>query len=110
MAWDRNTNSQQFLAQAERAELYLDEVKVKVKSNPSYRVLHDQTLAEFYVYNHLHGRTCLQTRETFVRYLEELSAHPPTSAEAFDEARFVRHYSNTIRGLIEHHASERTSS
>jgi hypothetical protein len=105
MAWDPDIISQQFLAKAECAERYLDEVKAKVRANPSYQVIHDMTLAEFYVYNHLHGRTFLRTRETFVRYLEDLSAHPPISREAFDEARFAWFYSNTIRGVIERHTS-----
>jgi hypothetical protein len=95
MAWETNTLSQQFLTRAEAVELYLHEVRAKVKSNAAYQVIHDQTLAEFYVYNHLHGRTCLQTRETFVRYLESMSAHVRTQS---DFRRSVRR--STVRPIL----------
>jgi hypothetical protein len=60
-------NSEELLArywrQAEDAERYLAEVREKVKRSRSYEHVFDEHMARFYVYNYLHGRAFLETRE-----------------------------------------------
>jgi hypothetical protein len=60
--WDAAALSRHFLQVAEAAESYVQEVRGKVRESPSYKVLHDEHLARFYVFNRLHGRTWLASR------------------------------------------------
>jgi hypothetical protein len=110
MSWDPKIVSEQLLAKAEGAERYLGEVEAKVKTNHSRELIHDMTLAEFYVFNHLHGRSFLSSRATFLRYLEDLSVSPaPVSNQAFDQGRFATFYTSVIRGLIGEHGGAKFS-
>jgi len=50
-AWNSETISEQFLAQAKDAERYIREVRVKVNTNSSYQHIYDDHLARYYVFN-----------------------------------------------------------
>jgi hypothetical protein len=60
--WNPEDLSVRYRHQAEDAERYLAEVRRKVKGNRSYEHVFDQQVARFYVFNHLHGRTFLESR------------------------------------------------
>lgn len=102
MAWDPKSLSERFLHIAENAEKYARETREKAKRNRSYEGIHDQTLAEFYVYNYLQGRQFLDSRENFLRVLRSLAINAvPNSGDAFDQGQFALFYSNIIQGLIQ---------
>jgi len=70
MDWDEKALSSEFLTQAQDAERYLGEVRRKVKRNRSYERVFDEHLARFYVFNYIHGRTFLSTRQALLRELK----------------------------------------
>ena len=89
---------------------YLAEVRIKVKSNRSYERLYDETLAEFYVYNYLHGRYFLATKGETVAALEVLAGSPAPKETVFDPERFAAHRLKLIRGLLDRFGEERCRS
>jgi hypothetical protein len=99
--WDPERLSQEFLVTAENAERYLNEVRHKLHQTKSYEFIFDETLAKFYVFNYLHGRTFLETRESLLaelRTFHDLEA--PKPPEVFDFQRFMTFRKNIIEGLI----------
>jgi len=99
--WNLEELSARYLHQAEDAERYLAEVRGKLKRNRSYEHVFDEHIARFYVYNYLHGRTFLQTREELLRELEAMKyGAPPVGPEVFDRERFERHYRMYLEGEI----------
>ena len=99
--WNSEELSAQYLHQAEDAERYLAEVRGKLKRNRSYEHVFDEHMARFNVYNYLHGRTFLQTREELLRELEEMKRGKlPADPEVFDRERFERHYRTYVEGEI----------
>lgn len=105
--WNSDAVSQQFLVQAEDAERYLQEVRVKVKSNSSYQHVHDEHLARFYVFNYLHGRTFLASRDALLKELQSMAAHAiPAPREAYEGERFGRYRQQYVNLLISQFSSE----
>jgi len=51
-------------------------------------VNHDHALSEFYVYNDLHGRAFLKSRDALIAEPHELREIRHTATEAFDQDRF----------------------
>jgi hypothetical protein len=99
--WNSEELSARYLHQAEDAERYLAEVRGKLKRNRSYEHVFDEHMARFYVYNYLHGRTFLQTREELLRELEAMKRGKlPADPEVFDRERFERHYRTYVEGEI----------
>lgn len=99
--WNSQELSARYLHQAEDAERYLAEVRGKLKRNRSYEHVFDEHMARFYVYNYLHGRTFIQTREELLRELEAMKRGPlPTDREVFDRERFEGHYRAYVDGEI----------
>lgn len=100
--WDVAAVSQRFLSAAHQAELYLGEIRSKASTNLNYQLIHDQTLAEYYVYNYLHGRTCLRSRADLLAELNDMLEcrrdEPPY--EVFELERFVAHRRRTVEALI----------
>ena len=99
--WDKGALSKQFLFQAEDAERYLRQVRIKVKSNKSYECVHDEHLARFYVYNYLHGRTFLISRKELLDELRSLANTPlRTPHDAYDAQRFESYRQSYIAELM----------
>lgn len=63
MPWDAEELSNRFLRRAEQADRRIDECTLRISHSPGHRRAHDEALAEFYVYNALHARTFLRSRE-----------------------------------------------
>jgi len=104
LAWDSKALNDSFLAKAESCERRLEEARWKAKTTPAYEREHDMALAQFFVYNSMHGKMFLETREKFLCELQRLSkTSAPFSGQAFDEARFAKFYADVIRQLIESH-------
>lgn len=109
--YDPTSASKSFAAAAEEAERYLREVRCKLKTNRSYEHVHDDHLAKFYVFNYLHGRPFLASREAFLSELTRLksSAFPPPS-EVFAPERFERHRQAYLGDLIRRYGGEEHAS
>jgi hypothetical protein len=90
MQWNQNELSQQFLCVAQNAEIYLAEISPKAKGNSAYRNLFDDHLAKFFVFNYLHGRTFLTSREQLVTELHRMLDFSYPGSGAFDAAEFER--------------------
>jgi hypothetical protein len=100
-AWDAESISNGFLFQAEDAERYLSEVRWKVRSNPSYQCVLDEHLARFYVFNYLHGRTFLSSRQALLKELKRLAAVPiDAPTEAYSPERFEHFRQQYLAQLI----------
>ena len=101
-AWDWRELSAEFLSRAEDSERYLNEIRPKLRLNKSYERVNDETLAKFYVYNYLHGRDFLHTRETLLSALHSLlSVDVPKPKEAFELDRFLEFRRIFIQALID---------
>ena len=110
--YDPASVSKGFLAAAEEAERYLREVRGKLKTNSAYQSIYDDHLAKFSVYNYLHGRASLASRDSLLVELAELKNIPsPLQSEAFVQERFERHrqayleqiekrYSGQVQGIV----------
>ena len=99
--WNPAFISNGFLFQAEDADRYLSQVGRKVRISPSYRFIFDEHLARFYVFNYLHGRHFLSSREALLKELKRLSAAPfPAPAEAYDPERFEHFRKQYLAQLI----------
>lgn len=99
--WDTDQISKTFRSLAREAERDCNEVRKKVKLNPSYERVYDELLAKFYVYNYLHGRLFLSSREQLVEELQRmLSYEVIPSPECYDLDRFERYRQACINGEI----------
>ncbi len=90
----------EFSSKADGADRYLREVEAKVKSNRSYERVYDETLAEFYVYNFLRGRTWLASRSQLLSALSARALETP-SEKVFDRERFETRFQGLIRSLVQ---------
>jgi hypothetical protein len=102
--WNPESLSRSFISSAESAERYMRECKSKLSRSDRYKELHDEHLAKFYVFNYLHGRTFLETREKFLAELQRMLTEKYSAPhEAFDEKTFTtwrRHY---VQNLMDAH-------
>lgn len=74
MAWSAEKVSKLFLSTANESHQYKSEVKkFKVKHNQSYKTVYDRELAKFYLYSHLHAKPFLETKESLIKELREIS-------------------------------------
>lgn len=99
--WDPEALTRRFLHQAEDAERYLAEVRGKVKSNPSYQHVYDEHMARFYVFNYLHGRTFLESRNSLLQELQSILTAQVPSPDVYDKERFETYRRRYIEQLIE---------
>jgi len=100
--WDLEALTREFLATAQSAERYLSEVRAKLHLTKSYEPIYDQTLADLYVFNYLHDRTFLATRESLLSALHELVASDvPRPANVFDFNLFLTFRKNIAQSLIQ---------
>ena len=105
--WDMDALSEQFFLQAEDADRYLRQVRIKVRSNKSYEHVYDEHLARFYVYNYLHGRTFLASRKALLDELRNLANTPLTSPhDVYDAQRFESNRQIYISELIRQFESQ----
>ena len=105
--WDIDSLNQSFFNVARNAEIYLEEVKNKTKINKSYESVYDDHLAKFYVYNYLHGKTFLVSRQALVDELTNLASLTLKAPhDAYDPIRFESCRQNYIRALIERFTAE----
>ena len=88
--WDTDRISRTFFSLAMEAERYCNEVRKKVKLNPSYERIYDEHLAKFYVYNYLHGKLFLSSREQLVEELQRMLSYEikPPPVWCYDLDRF----------------------
>ncbi|MGZ5135869.1 MAG: hypothetical protein ACXWCG_12000 [Flavitalea sp.] len=100
ITWDIELLSSRFLNEANNAERYLREVKVKVKTNASYERVYDEHLARFYVFNYLHGRTFLSSKDALLKELKEFLDYTQTPSDAYDLERFNENRKLYITQLI----------
>ncbi len=99
--WDPERLSQEFLAKAEACERSLDEIKTRLHMTRSYELIFDEALAEFYVFNSLHGKPLLATRDQFLAGLRGLlEMEIPKGLGILDFERFKVVRQNIIENLI----------
>ena len=99
--WDVESVSRSFQYRADSTDRYLQEIGPKVQNRPAYEIVYDMHLAEFWVYNYLHGKTFLQSRDTLVAELRRmLAAGPPEDARAFDRNAFARYWRNEVTAAL----------
>src|SRR5579859_8184802 len=85
---------------ANEAERYMLEAKSKISRTLSYRGLHDDHLAKFYVYNYLAVRC--ESREHVLDVLTRLLTEPHAApSSAFDATRFKSAYQGCVRAEIQ---------
>jgi hypothetical protein len=99
--WNSEELSARYWHQAEDAQRYLAEVRGKLKGSRSYEHVFDEHMARFYVYNYLHGRTFLETREALLHELEGMTrGEVRVDPEVFDRERFERYYRIYVEQVI----------
>lgn len=99
--WDPERMSREFLAKAESCERYLDEIKTRLHVTRSFELIFDEALAEFYVFNSLHGRPFLATRDQFLAGLRGLlETDVPKGLGILNFERFKVVRQNIIENLI----------
>jgi hypothetical protein len=90
-----------FRIAAEASENYLEEIIPKISSQPSYKILVDEHLAIFHVYNYLHGKTFLESRDKLIIELLRMKENPTISDEAINKQDYINFYKRTIDLIIE---------
>lgn len=98
--WDIESISHSFLIAAQMSENYLNEIKPKLSSRPTYELLFDEHLATFYVYNYLHGRTFLESKNSLLNELSRMKENPNIASEAIDKERYLNFYIKIIDSII----------
>jgi hypothetical protein len=100
-SWDTEELSRRFVRLAQQADDRKTECRQRVASSPAHKLAHDEALAEFYVYNRLHGRTFLETPAALVeelRFTKNLDFK--NGSRAYDPERFERRRINLTDELI----------
>jgi hypothetical protein len=99
--WDSEKLSQEFFAKAKTCERYLDEIRAKLHVTRSFELIFDEALAEFYVFDYLHGKPFLATRDQFLAGLRGLlKMEVPKALGILDFERFKVVRQNIIENLI----------
>ena len=91
MVWNPRALSDQYLARAAKAAARIKECRAKVPKSETYKRLHDEALAEFCVFNRLHGRTFLETPAKLLAELHTMKAiDQMRDPQIFDKPIFER--------------------
>jgi len=99
--WDPERLSREFLAKAEACERYLVEIRTKLRVTRSFELIFDEALAEFDVFNSLHGKPFLATRAQFLTGLRGLlKMEAPRVMGILDFERFKVVRQSIIENLI----------
>lgn len=100
MEWKLNELNRFFKSKADGAERYLIEIRSKLDKSISYEALYDQTLAEYYIFSYLHGRTFLESKQVLLKELNSMFDSPTIAFDVVDKERFLLSYRNLIKRLI----------
>lgn len=99
--WDPERLSQEFLVKAKACERYLDEIKARLHVTRSFELIFDEAHAEFYVFDYLHGKPFLATRDQVLAGLRGLlKTEVPKVSGILDFERFKVVRQNSIESLI----------
>ncbi len=99
--WNLESISHSFLIAAQMSENYLNEIRPKLVSQPTYKLLYDEHLATFYVYNYLHGRTFLESKATLIKELKRMKENPNIASEAIVKEHYLNFYTKTIDSILD---------
>lgn len=86
--WDTDKVSEYYLFQAEEADKYLEQVKVKLKDNSSYESVFDEHKARFEVFYYLQGRSFLSSKNELLAELNRMLSYEITPGKYYDIERF----------------------
>ncbi len=100
MEWDANALNRRFKARAEDHRLYLQQCRQRLRDNPSYERLADETLARYQAHDYFVDRTFLESRHALVAELKRIRDRNYTPSEAFEEERYQRTWHAEIDELI----------
>jgi hypothetical protein len=99
--WDSERLSQEFLTKAKACERYLDEIRTKLHVTRSFELIFDEALAEFYLFNSLHGKPFLATRDQLLAGLRGLlKVEVPRVLGILDFERYKVVRQNILESLI----------
>jgi|GEM_PF-3002991 len=102
--WNSEEKSRNFLFRTQNAEQRLVELEPKLGSNPNYSLEYDATLADFWVYNYLHGKVFLSSPAAFIaemqQYLENEEIVAAGARRARDPDRFRHNWRELVLGLM----------
>lgn len=98
--WDPVSLGATFKYRADSADRYRREIGPKMSKQPSYKVLYDIHLAEYTVFERLHGRTFLSTQIALVAELRNMREHPVKGVGENDEAQFRMAYIRFVDELL----------
>ena len=88
--WDANSLSESYERIADEAWRYCEEVKGKLSRTSSYEGVYDEHMAKYYVYNYLHGKTFLHSKEALVKELSTMLSHTQKPMKCFDPSVFEK--------------------
>lgn len=86
--WDPNKMAEHFRVQADDAARYTKEAKGKMSRTNTYRLLHDEHLARWYVFAALSDSSLLASREDLISFLNQMLQDRPTPFGARDAVYF----------------------
>ena len=100
-AWDADHLSRRFEHLAQNKDLRVEECRRRSGRSPGHKRAHDEALAEFYVYNRLHGRTFLSSAGALVKELRAMKGLDfKAGSSAFEPDDFERFRIQTIDELL----------
>jgi hypothetical protein len=106
--WNPAALSREFLLKAENAERYLMKLRTKLDCGEFYKTMYDETLADLYVYNYLHGRTFLKTKNSLLAALREFIVIDGLRPyDVFDFELFLMFRKNNVKCLIDRFKRDR---
>ncbi len=102
--WDADALSKRYELLTLNAEGRLKELDWKIKEKPAYAVEYDAVLADFWVYNYLHGKTFLASRDALIGSLREyLGLEEQVARQVVgpkDRQAFMGHWRRKVDGMI----------
>lgn len=104
MVWDSRTRSAEYLARAEKARSRVNDCLARIPRSDQYKRLHDEALAEFHVFNRLHGRNFLKTPAALLAELHTMKVKGDKipAARIFDRSLFEHARLMEIDFLMKH--------
>ena len=100
-SWDAVSLNKRFKFAAGSAETSWQTIGPTMGKGTGHQAAYDMKKAEYMVFNHLHGRDFVNSREALLAELRNMRAHPPEDNGVNDEALFRNTYERTIASLID---------
>jgi len=101
MLWAPKKLSDGFKSRAEMAKRYADELWARPNKGSYEKQLHDEHLAEFYVYDFLVERSFLNSPNALVAELREHQKRGPVfRSTIFDKETYSRYWKLVVENLI----------